>query len=199
MSIKVGRIQAAILAGLNDFVNDRWRQFGVDGALQDRQDSYWLDGEVTNIVNKFCRETEFSSLVYPSYGRGITAAQKPMSQYQDKPNEIKHYNVIEKTSSFRAVHNVQVDVNAWKAIFLSRLTTPNGNPGSMTIFGSKRTNHDMLIDHLTSEYFTVTTSSSGRVVKEFKLRPGRANRCVVGCLAAAMTNIVARMGNQCAR
>lgn len=195
---KSGGFEAAILAGLNDFVNEQMkRQFlGVDGALHRiariHIDAGW--GEVTNIVNKFCRETEFSSLVYPSYGRGITAAQKPMSQYQDKPNEIKHYNVIEKTSSFRAVHNVQVDVNAWKAIFLSRLTTPNGNPGSMTIFGSKRTNHDMLIDHLTSEYFTVTTSSSGRVVKEFKLRPGRVRNdwldCVVGCLVALhMTGI----------
>ncbi|MCL4198258.1 MAG: phage terminase large subunit family protein [Phycisphaerales bacterium] len=76
-----------------------------------------------------------------------------------------------------------------------RLAAPMGDPGCLALFGRTggspnrtATHHQLLAEHLTSEY-RVKTQGRGRTVDEWKLRvDGLDNHwldCLVGCAVAA--------------
>lgn len=63
-----------------------------------------------------------------------------------------------------------------------------GDPGSLSLFGRKPGEHQLLAEHLTAEY-RVKTEARGRIVDEWKIRAGGPDNhwldCLVGCAVAA--------------
>lgn len=185
-----GSVEGNVYRALNEFVEAKMKTDYTreDGAMMKIErcliDANW--GESTESVYSYCQGSDFSAMLLPSHGRGITAAQCPMSRYRRKKGErIMHDCVI--TSGGTARRHVNIDTNSWKSFFQARLITPVGEKGSFTVYGGPRTNHELLADHLTAEYFTVT-SGQGRTIKEWSLRPNRQRNdwfdCVVGCMVA---------------
>jgi phage terminase large subunit GpA-like protein len=88
----------------------------------------------------------------------------------------------------RAARHVLVDVNHWKSFLVGRLATAIGDPGSLTLFGDRNTDHRLLAEHLTAEY-SIRTEGRGRVLDEWKIRPERPDNhwldCLVGAACAA--------------
>jgi phage terminase large subunit GpA-like protein len=85
------------------------------------------------------------------------------------------------------------DTNAWKSFFAARMKLPASDPQAFTIHAG---NHELLAEHLTSEYPT-RVEARGRVVDEWRMIPGRDNHwldCVVGAAVAASFTGISAVG-----
>ncbi|NLT14736.1 MAG: hypothetical protein GXY05_10395 [Clostridiales bacterium] len=183
-----GAIYSALKELTDSFLSKAWkREDGVEMQI-DRclVDSGW--GLSTDTVYRICKESLHSARMLPSKGIGITAAQKPMAEYQKRPGEKHGYNwYIVKSPRRRTGRYVLYDVNFWKTFYRERLFTAMGDKGSFSIWGSSPDMHFLFAQHLSSE-FSVATSGRGRRVDIWELQPGRENHwldCVVGCMVGA--------------
>lgn len=187
-----GSTEGNCYRGLTDLLNQKMAQEYVreDGATMKIEkcliDAGW--GEVTDTIYRVCKESVFSAMLLASHGRGITASSLPMSKYKRRPGEQMFHDAIVTLGNAKSRKHISVDVNSWKSFFQARLLTPIGERGCLTIYGNPKTNHQLLFDHLTAEYFRIT-SGAGRTLKEWKIRPDRQRNdlldCLVGCLVAA--------------
>jgi len=149
-------------------------------------DTGWLP----DTVYAFCRESALAALLMPGRGYGIGAGATPMSQWTSRPGEGRpgwFWRKTPTTGSGRGSH-VIYDTNHWKSFVASRLLTPAGGAGSLSLFGEDPAVHQLLADHLTAEY-RVRTCGHGREVDEWKARVGRPDNhwwdCLVGCAVGA--------------
>lgn len=187
-----GSVEGNVYRGLSDFVTQKMGQeyLREDGASMKIEicliDANW--NESTESVYKYCRESVHSVNLYPSHGRGITASNAPMSRYKKKPGERHYRDCIVTLGGTKNRKHINIDTNSWKSFLQARLLTPIGERGCFTIYGSQKTNHDMLIEHLTSEYFVVT-SGQGRTLKEWKLRPNKARNDWLDCTVGAVVGL----------
>ncbi len=123
------------------------------------------------------------------------AASIPLGQHRKKPGERVGLNWrVPMASNKRSVRHVLYDTNYWKSFVQSRLATPIGDPGCLSLYNaepSPQQEHQLLAEHLTSEY-RVKTAGRGRTVEEWKLRLGGLDNhwldCVVGCAVEASMN-----------
>jgi hypothetical protein len=146
-------------------------------------------GYVPDVVYAAIRASGRLSQLMPSKGIGLGPDAKPYSQYQRKPGE--QYGLhwrIPSTRGTRELAAVNIDTNYWKSFVASRLLTPQGDPGSVTLFGLKGQDHRMLADHFVTEG-RVRTQGRNRIVDVWKLKPGQYDNhwwdCLVGCAVAA--------------
>jgi hypothetical protein len=151
-------------------------------------DSAW--GDSTKTVYRFCKESPFARILLPSKGRGISAAQRPFSEYRREPGVKLGFNWrIFRIRGQISARLFEYDTNFWKSFFRSRLFTTAGDPGCLTIFGSDAEQHRLIAEHWSAEVST-PTQGGGRRVDAWKLIPGRENHWldgIVGCMAAAST------------
>ncbi len=193
-------LEGAVYAGLerltDAMLGREWKR--DDGAMV-RIDRCLIDanwGQSSDVVYQFCRQSRHANLVLPSHGRYVGASSIPFSEYKRKRGDRVGLNWrIPVITGKRAVRHVVFDTNYWKSFVHARLAVPMGDPGCLSLFGrtggpSNRTatNHQLLAEHLTSEY-RVKTQGRGRTVDEWKLRvDGLDNHwldCLVGCAVAA--------------
>ena len=125
----------------------------------------------------------------PSLGQGITAANKPISEYGRKRGDrIGHYWWIPSSRRRRLLRTVHIDTNYWKTFIHTRLAVMPGDKGCLWLSGRKPAEHRLLADHVTAEY-RVRTEGRGRKVDEWKLPPSKPDNhwfdCLVGCTVAA--------------
>ncbi len=125
----------------------------------------------------------------PSHGRYVGASSIQFSDYKRKRGERIGLNWrVPVVTGKRAVRHVVFDTNYWKSFVHARLAVPMGDPGCLSLFGSKPESHRLIAEHLTSEY-RVKTEGRGRTVDEWKLRvDGLDNHwldCLVGAAVAA--------------
>ena len=187
-------LEGAIYSALADLTGDvlarKWtREDGAEMYIERCIiDSAW--GESTKTVYRFCKESSFARILIPSKGRGITAAQKPYSEYRREPGVKLGFNWrIFRIRGQMYARLLEYDTNFWKSFFRARLFTSTGDPGSLSIFGSDQELHRMLAEHWSAEVST-PTQGNGRRVDIWKLIPGRDNHfldAIVGCMAAAST------------
>ncbi len=82
-----------------------------------------------------------------------------------------------------------IDTNYWKSFVHARLATEPGDKGCLTLFGSKESQHRLLGDHIAGSETWTRTQGHGRVVQEWRLRPGAPDNhwldCLVGAAVAA--------------
>ncbi len=186
-------VEGAIYAGLERLIGAtvarEWRR--DDGAMV-RIDRCLIDanwGSSTDVVYQFCRQSPHAGVLMPSHGRYVGASSIPFSDYKRKRGERIGLNWrVPVVTGKRAVRHVVFDTNYWKSFAHARLAVPMGDPGCLSLFGSKPESHRLIAEHLTSEY-RVKTEGRGRTVDEWKLRvDGLDNHwldCLVGAAVAA--------------
>ena len=186
-------VEGAIYAGLERLASSHlareWRR--DDGAMV-RIDRCLIDanwGSSTDVVYQFCRQSPHAGVLMPSHGRYVGASSIPFSDFKRKRGERIGLNWrVPVVTGKRAVRHVLFDTNYWKSFAQSRLAVPMGDPGCLSLFGTKPEPHRLLAEHLTSEY-RVRTEGRGRTVDEWKLRlDGLDNHwldCLVGAAVAA--------------
>ncbi|MDX1968039.1 MAG: terminase gpA endonuclease subunit [Planctomycetaceae bacterium] len=192
--------EGAIYAGLQSLAGDllarEWRR--EDGTLLNINRCVIDSGDWTETVHTVCRRPEFGGRLLASKGIGIKADRKPMTEYERKPGETHGLNaVIGPAGNGRRL--MKIDTNWWKSFVASRLRTPLGDAGSLSIWGTDREAHRMFFGHLLSEYFTPTTGN-GRRVEVWAQRPSRPDNhlwdCLVGAAAAACFEGVSLVGHE---
>lgn len=191
-----GAIYAGLQALAGDLLAREWRR--EDGTLLNVARCVIDSGHWTETVHTVCRRPEFGGRLIASKGMGITAAKKPMTEYERKPGETHGLNaMIGPAGQGRRL--MKIDTNWWKTFVASRLMTPLGDAGSLSVWGTDRETHRMLFGHLLAEYCTPTTGN-GRVVEVWAQRPSRPDNhlwdCVVGAAAAASFEGVSLAGHE---
>lgn len=186
-------LEGSLHAGLNELVNalmvKEWPRSG-GGVLRIQRcliDANW--GASTDTVYNFCRGSNYAASLYPSHGRGITAAAVPFSDYKKKKGDKVGFNWrVPNPAGKRAINYVLYDTNFWKTFIYSRLAVAIGDKGNLSLWGNSDSKHRMVADHLVSEY-RVRTEGRGRTVDEWKYKPLRQDNhffdCIVGCAVGA--------------
>lgn len=145
-------------------------------------DANW--GQTTDIIYEFARRSPFATVLMPSHGRFIGASGRPMSEYTPRPYEKIGHNWRIMYSGARAIRYVVIDTNYWKSFVVSRLRTPLGEKGALTLFGDNPHRHRMFADHLCSE-IAIPVTARGRTVEEWRTRPGYPDNHLFDCLVMA--------------
>ncbi len=180
--------EGAIFAGLTDLVDaiaskPYRRSDGADVAVVlTLVDAAWSP----DVVFRFARQYR-GAAVLPARGLFVGASSQPWDERRGQKGERPgdHWRI--RPVEGHAVQMAQVDTNHWKSFFQTRLATPTGDPGALSFFGDSAKTHRLVADHATAE-FRVTTEGRGRVVDQWKARPGRDNHyldALVGATAAA--------------
>lgn len=183
-----GRIYNALADLTDDKLSRAWqREDGAELYIEKCViDSAW--GDSTKTVYRFCKESPHARILLPSKGKGISAAQRPMTEYRREPGVKLGFNWrVYKVRGQLTARLFEYDTNFWKSFFRQRLFTAMGDPGGLTVCGSDEEQTRLLAEHLSSETATIT-NGNGRRVDVWKLIPGRDNHWldgVVCCMAIA--------------
>ena len=184
-----GSVYAGLEALTENLLSREWQR--DDGAMLRVErcliDANW--GQTTDVVYQFCRQSTHSAVLLPSHGRYVGASSKPMNEYRKQPGDrIGHNWMIPNVRGKRAVRHVLFDANYWKSFIHARFAVAMGDKGCLSLFGNQAIIHQLLAEHLTSEY-RVRTEGRGRKVDEWKLRPEASDNHwldgLVGCAVAA--------------
>jgi hypothetical protein len=159
-----------------------------DGALMRvgrcMVDAAW--GTSTKTVRQFCRNSPHSSILIPSFGRGVTASNLPITESTKKRGDLDGLNW--RIPAKVGQRHLLYDTNFWKSFLYSRLAVPTGDRGALSLFGRDPETHRPLASHIKAEY-SVRTEGRGRSVDEWKIRPQRPDNhwfdTLVGCCVAA--------------
>ena len=182
-----GQIYEALAALTGKLLGGEWQRdtstLKIERCLIDAN---W--GQSTDIVYQFCRQSPYAAVLTPSHGKYVGASSLPLTDRKRKPGERLGLNwVMPIPASKRAIRHVIFDSNFWKSFLSARLAMAMGARGCLSLFGDSPDLHRMAADHLISEY-RVKVEGRGRVVDEWKLKPGAENHlldCAVGCCIAA--------------
>jgi hypothetical protein len=89
-----------------------------------------------------------------------------------------------RTSTIKKGRHILFDTNYWKSLVIGRMKLGAADPMAFTFHSGR---HEMLFDHLSSEYPVRTENkSTGRTVDEWQLVPGRDNHWLDGVVGAAV-------------
>ena len=146
-------------------------------------------GDESDTIYQFCRQSEFAGRILPSKGFGIGAKAKPMATWAKRDGERRGHGWIIGFPESGKGRLVKIDRNTWGTFIATRLQSPDGTPGAIRLPGSVPHEHELFVDHLTSEFGT-PTSGQGRNLHEWSLLPGRENHwldCMVMSAVAAST------------
>ena len=184
--------EGSLRAGLDhlsqDLMGREWpREDGVSMRISQLMvDANW--GQSTQVVRTFCKRSPFSATVIPSHGRGIGASSQPLGDKSKHRGDRIGLNWRIGRLGDADVRSCIYDTNFWKTFVSARLRLALGDPEALAFHSGE---HDLLFEHLTSEY-PVRTEARGRVVDEWKMS-GRENHwwdCLVGAtVAASVTGI----------
>jgi len=184
---KTKKVPDPVVSGLVQLLDDLnardWRR--DDGAAM-KIDRILIDaGYATTTVYQACRRLG-SPAMLPSKGVGITASKKPMIALKRKKGElIGDAWMIPSVKGTRELRHVVIDTNTWKTNAQARLGIPVGDPGAISLFGSKAGGHRLLSEHLAAEY-SIKTEGQGRTVHEWKLPTNRPDNHWLDCLVGSM-------------
>ncbi|MDI1342834.1 MAG: phage terminase large subunit family protein [Pseudolabrys sp.] len=150
-------------------------------------DANW--GRSTEVVYQFARQGEWAGIVSPSHGKYYGASSLPFAEHKPLPGERIGYRWrIPPSTGRRAVRYVLFDTNWWKSFVADRMRVSVGDRGSLSLWGSPRTTHQMFAEHMTSER-RIPVEARGRKVDEWRIKqPGLDNHfldCIVGAAVAA--------------
>ena len=124
-----------------------------------------------------------------SKGRGIRAANKPISEYQREPGDRIGHFWVEKVTKGRSYKTVFIDTNYWKTEVHNSFAIGVGDRTSLSLWGRIPERHRMFSEHLNAEN-VVLVKSGERELYEWQAIPGADNHlfdCIVGAMAGAST------------
>lgn len=168
-----------------------WRdESGAERSIQRMLiDANW--GQSRNAIYQWCRSCKWAGIVMPSHGKYVGASTEPLNaRYSKKPGTQigTHWRIMRGQDI--PVRYVLFDANFWKSFVASRWATQVDTRGSLQLYQASPHVHETFSRHMKSEVPTrVEAKGSGRVVDEWKMRPGAVDNhwldCVVGCHIAA--------------
>jgi hypothetical protein len=129
-------------------------------------------------VREFCRRHANASTLLPAHGRGGGPTTRGIHDWKKKPGE--RLGPGWRVGTVGGQRGLLFDADHWKTYAAGRLATALGDPGSLTFHQGE---HEMLLDHLTSEQ-PITVEARGRSADQWKLLPGRDNH-LLDCLVMA--------------
>lgn len=190
-----GGREAAWMAGLKELTNSllekAWPVVGggslrISKCLVDAN-----DGDSTNTVYSFIRQSGHATVLLPTHGRYIGAKAAPMVFWPKQDGEKVGLNWRERPHQKRAARYGVFDTNWWKTFAHARLFSPLSGEGCISLFSTDVREHQMIVDHLTAEKPAVVEVHGGRRITEWQEPPlDRDNEgfdCLVGnCVAASM-------------
>ena len=184
---KEGAIAAGLKALLDGLLSREWVR--EDGSVMHVGRCLIDAGYEPDVMHSTIRRSASAAIIMPSLGQGITAANKPISEYSRKRGDrIGYYWWVPSVRRRRLLRTVHIDTNYWKTFIHTRLAVMPDDKGCLSLFGAKPAEHRLFADHLTAEY-RVRTEGRGRKVDEWKLPPSKADNhwfdCIVGCAVAA--------------
>ena len=193
MEYPQGGLEGSIYAGLEALCEDRFNRkyYREDGTVMSINrtsiDANW--GQTTDVIYQFCRQSKHAAFLYPSHGKYVGASSVPFSEKPSHRGDRvgRHWRIPGLTGT-RGVRHVLIDTNYWKSFIHARLAVLMGDPGCLSFFGHDPKQHQLISEHLVSEY-RVKTMANNRTVDEWKLRSTRPDNhwldCMVGCCVAA--------------
>lgn len=180
--------EAALHAGLEQVTQlllgrDWMREDGT--AMRISQlliDANW--GQSTSTVRTFCRRSQFANVILPSHGKGIGASSQPIGDRKSRGDRIGLNWKVGQISDGQK--SAVYDTNFYKTFVSARLRLQMGDPEAIGFHAGQ---HELLFEHLTSEY-PVRTEARGRVVDEWKMA-GRDNHWFDGLVGSAVAASIA--------
>jgi hypothetical protein len=186
LAAKGAGFEGALSAGLESLTQILLgKDWGREDGVPMRVGKVLIDagwGQSTEVVRTFCRRSTFAAMLLPSHGKGIGASGGSLTEKRGRGEKLGLNWVVRQTATSQR-YSVY-DTNFWKTFSAARLRLSLGDPEAITLHAG---DHDMLVEHLTSE-FPVRTEARGRVVDEWKLDGRRENHwwdCLVGAAVAA--------------
>jgi hypothetical protein len=178
---------ATVTAGLKALLHDNLlkREWFRSDDVPMRIQSAGIDanGEAADAVKRFIRQSPFAALLFPSYGRGITAKQKPISQWADKRGGPEWSTTKAKPGEPVGIMH---DSNWWLTRFHRALALPEGSHGALYLHKAKPNDHRLIADQWSSGKPQEVTA--GRTIIEWSEKPGTDNHhrdVAVGNMIAA--------------
>lgn len=168
--------QAALYAELTELVtmlaSKRYKSAsGEELALnKGLVDANW--SESTDVAYRVCRESR--GLWVPSHGKGIKAADTPISAFNIKPGErIGEEWILRPTRKGRSpIRHIMFDANHWKTKIHAALATADEAPGNLRLYEGSASEHRMFADQLCAEMPVRESVEGGREVDRWRPRPG---------------------------
>ena len=186
-----GDDEAVIFAGLTELIERIvGREYQRDDGATLRISRCLVDanwGGTSALVNQCLRQSRHAPVLTPSYGRGIKATHKPISQWQQSLGSRCGPEWVPTKAKGRQLVGCIYDANYWKKRAHDAIGLEVGSRGSLTIYKDTAQNHRMIADHITSEVPKRSTADT-RTIYEWHKKPGQDNHlwdCVVGSMLAA--------------
>lgn len=151
-------------------------------------------GLSTKTVKRFCLVSAWGPLLMATHGRGVTAAQTGMHEWQKKQGEERGHNwLIRPDNEAKGLRHGIYDTNYWKSFVHTHLRGTPNTPGSLSLWGNEPRAHEMFADHLTAEY-PEPVEGRGRKLDQWMPIPSEPDNhwldCLVGCaVGAAMLGV----------
>lgn len=148
-------------------------------------DANW--SELTDTVYETIRSSNYTAILTPAHGRGVTASNLPMSLWKRKRGDKVGNHWRSPLPGKRAIRHCIYDTNYWKSFTRNRFLVPLGDVGALGIYGRTQDEHEHFSQQCASEY-PVKTSANERTVEEWKKKPNQDNHlwdCLVGCHVCA--------------
>jgi len=145
-----GGIRQALESLVDELANREWQQ---EGGSHMRIERIGVDsGNWTQAIYQFCRESEHSTILRATKGISIERKKAPITQWKKKPGAIigNHW-MLASVENHRAVRLLSFDTDVYKSRTRDLLHATHGDSGSLSLFGKKGHDHQMLSDHLASE------------------------------------------------
>ena len=183
-----GQVEQAIDLLFGELAARRWHTAGdIEYTLEfGLTDAGWN----SKVVYRACRAANrrHGLNVLPSHGLPFTAKKCPISRWdrskiKGRCGDEWH---IPPANRGNGIRHVLFDPGRRKSFMHRRLSTPAGDPGSLTLFHAPPARHRMIADHLTSESGVREEGAYGDWIR-WALLPGRDNHlldCVSGVCTA---------------
>lgn len=188
-----GGFEATLLAGLTRLVDEllarEWkREDGTTRRIEQLViDANW--GRSTEVVREFSRRHANAATILPVHGRGGGPTMRPLHEWKKKAGE--RLGPGWRVGTYGTQRGAMFDADFWKGYVSGRLSTAIGDPGALTFHEG---DHEMLVEHLTSER-PISVSARGRTVDQWQLLPGRENHLLdcltMAAVAASISGVIA--------
>lgn len=188
---------AALIEGLNDFVNEVLEvDYKDEGGRSIPVEAIGIDsgwGQEHDTVLQFCKRHAQSRMLYAMKGWGSTPLKKPLVDPEKKPDVpaslVGQWKMMPNRYGCTSIIS---DSNLWKSRVDNALRTPPSSRSALTIYGGRENgrlpNIQMLAEQMTAEE-GILVEGAGRQIEQWKVvHVGRDNHLfdsTVGCYILA--------------
>ena len=166
-------------------------------------DTRW--GQVTDVIKRFCREAPYAQGItgfhgcIPCFGQAVPPTHRQFEEYtrtkgwlfEDQVNPmVKEVKWIMRPDSAGQFY-LSMDVSRLKDFLMARLSSPQGEKGSISLFKAPPERHQLFAHHICNSEYPEPVTARGITKNLWKQRDGRPDNdyldVAVGCLAIAST------------